>query len=280
VRSARPELTAERITVGSISVSNTGADEDRGLFGRESVTWRVHADASMLVGGIRALLLQSLHPLVMAGVAVHSEYLNRPWERFERTVSFISTVTYGTTTEALGAIASVRRVHERVVGRAPDGRWYTAADPELLAWVYGCSIDSFLRAYLRYGAHLDRSEQDQYVREASRVGELLGVTDPPRDRDELTACVSDRPCLTAGAQARQAVRFLLFPPLRAPARLAYAVAAAAAVELLPQWARRKLRLPVLPLTGPLLVRPAALALLTTLRVMDPDPAVLASAWGR
>ncbi len=263
-----------------ISVANIGADDDRGFFDRESVTWRVHGDVSMLVGGLRALLLQSLHPLVMAGVADHSDYRNRPWDRFERTVTFISSVTFGTTREALDAIASVRRVHERVFGRAPDGRWYTAADPELLGWVYACSIDSFLYAYLRYGGRLNRSEQDQYVREASRVGELLGVIDPPRDRDELTSWVSDHPGLAAGAQARQAVRFLLFPPLRAPARLPYGVAAAAAVELLPPWARRKLRLPVLPLTGPLLVRPAALALLTALRVMDPDPGVLASAWGR
>lgn len=264
-------------------MSNTDGDDGddgRSLFDPESVTCRVHADASMLVGGIRALLLQSLHPLVMAGVADHSDYRNRPWDRFERTVNFISTVTYGTTAEALAAIDSVRRVHERVVGRAPDGRWYTAADPELLTWVYACSIDSFLRAYLRYGGYLGRSEQDQYVREASRVGELLGVTDPPRDRDELTTLVSDGASLAVGAQARQAVRFLLFPPLRAPARLPYGVAAAAAVELLPQWARRKLRLPVPPLTGPLLVRPAALALVTTLRVMDPDPGILASAWGR
>ena len=234
----------------------------------------------MLVGGLRALFLQSLHPLVMAGVADHSDYRNHPWDRFERTVNFISSVTYGTTAEAMGAIASVRRVHERVVGRAPDGCSYKATDPELLAWVYATSTDSFLCAYLRYGGRLSRSEQDQYVLETSRVGELLGVIDPPRDREELTTCVSDHPRLVAGAQARQAVRFLLFPPLRAPARVPYAVAAAAAVELLPRWARRKLGLPVLPLTGPLLVRPATLALLTTLRVMDPDPGVLAAAWGR
>ncbi len=233
----------------------------------------------MLVGGLRALLLQSLHPLVMAGVADHSDYRSRPWARFERTANFISSVTFGTTAEATSAIASVRRVHERVVGTAPDGRWYSAADHELLAWVYASSIDSFLRAYLRYGGHLERSEQDQYVHETSRVGQLLGVIDPPRDRDQLNAAVSDRPGLIAGAQARTAVRFLLFPPLRAHARLPYAVVAAAAVELLPWWARLKLRLPVLPLAGPLLVRPAALGLLTTLRVVDPDPATLASAWG-
>ena len=251
-------------------------NDDLGLFGPDSVVRRVHGDPSMLVGGLRALLLQSLHPLVMAGVADHSGYRDRPWQRLERTAAFISSVTYGTTSEAMEAIASVRRVHQRVVGVAPDGRSYAAADPELLAWVYACSIDSFLRAYLRYGCHLDLSDQEKYVQETSRVGELLGVVAPPRSRDELGGCLSDRPELAVGAQARQAVRFLLFPPLRASARLPYAVVAAAAIELLPSWARLKLGLPVVPLSGPLMVRPAAFAVLATVRLVAPDARFLAA----
>ena len=106
---------------------------DPGLFGPDSVTWRVHGDSSMFVGGLRALLLQLLHPLAMAGVAEHSDYRRHPDRRLARTAVFVATTTYGTTEEAEAAFAMVRRVHETVVGTAPDGRPYAANDPHLVA---------------------------------------------------------------------------------------------------------------------------------------------------
>ncbi|HYS40081.1 MAG TPA: oxygenase MpaB family protein, partial [Pseudonocardiaceae bacterium] len=111
----------------------------------------VHADASMFIGGLRALLLQSLHPLAMAAVAAHSGYRGDPWGRLQRTAAFIAVTTFGTATDAEAAIERIRAVHDRVHGTSPDGRPYRANDPHLLAWVHVAEVDSFLRCYQRYG---------------------------------------------------------------------------------------------------------------------------------
>ena len=121
------------------------------LFAEASPIRRVHADAAMFIGGIRALLLQSLHPLAMAGVADHSDYRADPWGRLQRTADFLATTTFGTVDMAEQSITMVRRIHEHVTGTAPDGRPYTANDPHLLAWVHVAEVDSFLAAHDRYG---------------------------------------------------------------------------------------------------------------------------------
>lgn len=238
---------------------------DNGLFGPHSVTWKVHGDLAMLVGGLRALLLQTLHPLAMAGVAEHSQYRQDPWGRLRRTAAFLRTTTFGSTAAAEAAIASVRAVHERVRGVAPDGRPYSAGDPHLLMWIHVTEVDSFLTAYQRYGGgQLSPAGADGYVAEMGEVARRLGVAEPPTTTDELRAVMDGfRPELRAGRQARDAVRFLLVPPVAWSARPAYGVIAASAVTLLPAWARCKLSFP--PLIGAdLVVRPTGFALLRTL----------------
>jgi uncharacterized protein (DUF2236 family) len=239
---------------------------DTGLFGPESVTWRVHADAAMFIGGLRALLLQTMHPLAMAGVADHSDYHHDPMGRLWRTSVYVGTTTYGTTAEAEAAVAMVKRVHARVVGTAPDGRSYAANDPHLLTWVHHAEVDSFLAAYQRYGAEpLTRAEADRYVDEMAVLCELFDAEPAARSVAELRAYFhSMKPELRAGRQARDAARWLMVPPLPWPARLAYAVIAPAAVGLLPAATRRSLWLPMAPGVDPLLVRPAARALTRSL----------------
>jgi len=213
---------------------------------------RVHGDAAMFVGGLRALLLQSLHPLVMAGVAQHSGYRDDPWGRLQRTSFFIAVTTFGPAREAERAIARVRGVHRRVHGSTADGRVYTATDPHLLRWVHLAEVDSFLAAYQRYGIgpRLDQSERDAYVADTSVVAARLGVQDPPRSETQLRdQLLGFRPELAGTPQAREAARFLLWQaPLPVAARLPYAALAAAAVGLLPASARWPLRLPYLPAT--------------------------------
>jgi uncharacterized protein (DUF2236 family) len=228
-------------------------------FGPERPIRQVHADASMLVGGIRALLLQTLHPLAMAGVAEHSTYRTDPLGRLHRTGLFLGMTTFGTADEAAAAVARVRGVHRRVRGTLPDGRTYSAGDPDLLRWVHVAEADSFLRAYQRYGrSPLDQEGRDGYVEDLALVGERLGVVDPPRSeaelRDQLDAF---RPELQGSPVAREAARFVLLkPPLALAARPAYGVLAAAAVGLMPRWTRWPLRLPYFPLAEATLVRAA------------------------
>ena len=210
---------------------------------------RVHGDASMFVGGLRALLLQSLHPLAMAGVAEHSDYRGDPWGRLQRTSTFLAVTTFGTARDAQRAVDKVRGIHRRVHGVAPDGRTYQADDPHLLEWVHIAEIDSFLLAYQRYGDRpLDQAGRDAYVADTARVAAALGVPDPPRTEAQLRERLAAyRPELRSSEAARDAARFLLVtPPLPVLARAPYGVLAATSVSMLPGWARLPLRLPYLP----------------------------------
>src|SRR5204862_6051522 len=238
---------------------------------------RVHGDSSMFIGGIRALLLQSLHPLAMAAVAGHSGYRGDPWGRLQRTSYFLAVTTFGRAGDAEEAIGRVRAIHQRVTGIAPGGRPYAASDPHLLTWMHIAEADSFLRAHTRFGARpLDQAGRDGYVADLARIGAELGVPDPPRTEAELADRIAGyRAELAATAQAREAARFLLLsPPLPAVARAPYGMLAAAAVSLLPGWARRPLRLPRLPVTETVLVRPAGHAMVRAIRwATSPPPPV-------
>ena len=248
--------------------------DDLGLFGPDSVVWRVHGDSSMLIGGLRSLMLQTLHPLAMAGVAEHSDYKADPWGRLSRTGRFVGATTYGSTETAERAIRIVRNVHTKVKGTAPDGRPYSANDPHLLLWVHITEVDSFLQAYQAYGTgKLRDAEKDQYVAEMADIARRLGSETPPESVAELNACLEAfRSECKAGPYARETIRFLLLPPVHLMLRGPYGVLAAGAITLLPSWARRELRLPILPLTDPLAVRPAATILTRAIGwLMAADP---------
>jgi uncharacterized protein (DUF2236 family) len=256
-----------------------GSDPDqraRELFEAEGERWFaddrpiriVHADTSMFVGGLRALLLQSLHPLAMAGVAQHSDYQHDPWGRLQRTADFLAATTFGPAEESQRAIDMVHKVHERVTGTARDGRPYEANDPHLLKWVHLAEVDSFLTAHDRYGqVQLSDDQRDGYIADMARIASALGVIDPPRSvaelQDQLRAY---RPELRSSPEAREAAKYLLFSaPLPVVARPAYGLLITAAISLLPVWARIPLRLPWLPVSEKVLVQPAGRVLVTTLR---------------
>ncbi len=256
-------VAGDRTPVRDLTAPVTG---DPGLFGPDSVTWRVHADGSMFVGGVRALFMQTMHPLAMAGVADHSNYRDAPLERLANTANYIGLTTYGTTRQADETIAMVKRVHKKVVGHSPDGRPYAANDPHLLSWIHHALIDSFLRSYQRYGGRpLSADEADEYVAENAAVAERLGCDACLCSVDELDEWLrSERSALRAGRQAREAARFLVAPPLPLAARAPYAVIASAAIGLLPGWVRRDLWVPLPPLVEPLAIRPAAWVLTRTI----------------
>ncbi|MFF9150147.1 oxygenase MpaB family protein [Streptomyces sp. NPDC014861] len=207
----------------------------------------VHGDASMYVGGLAALLLQSLHPVAMAAVWAHSGFRGDPWGRLQRTSTFLAETTFGTADDAERAVERVRAVHGRVTGTTPDGVAYRASDPALLSWVHLAETCCFLRAYQWYGkAPLPAARRDGYVADMASVARRLGIPDPPVTEAALSEELGRRRVeLEATEQSAGTARYLLAsPPLPWPARIPYALLAAAAVDLLPAWARRLVPLPV------------------------------------
>lgn len=225
---------------------------DPGLFGPDSVTWRIHADPSMLVGGLRSLLVQALNPRAMAGVDQHSDYKVDPWGRLRRTSEYVATTTFGDTRSAEAAGAAVRAVHERVRGVDPHtGSAYSAGDHDLLAWVHNVEVHSFLVAYRRYGGRVSDVDADRYVAEMVRAAELVGLSpdEVPHDLAELRTTLQEAPLEVSDA-ARRGMRFILAPPMPALARPLYVIPAAAAIHLLPGRVRRLYGLPWFPPADP------------------------------
>jgi uncharacterized protein (DUF2236 family) len=237
---------------------DTPSDPDPGLYGPDSVTWRVHADPSMALAGFRALLLQALHPLAMHGVLSHSDFRQDPWGRLFRTAEYVGVTTYGTTEQARRAGARVRAIHRRLAGIEPEsGTAYRVDDPALLRWVHCVEVESFLSTAVRCGLRLSEAEQDRYYAEQVTSAELVGL-DPagvPSSIGQMATYFRDvQPQLRVTAGAREAARFVLWPPmpslvqLGTPARPAWAALATAAFAMLPRWARRRYSLPGLPTT--------------------------------
>jgi uncharacterized protein (DUF2236 family) len=239
-----------------------------GIFGQGSVIWRVHGDVTtMMVGGIAALLLQMLHPSVLAGVWDHSDFRHDMLGRLRRTARFIALTTYGSRDEADAAIERVRLVHERVRGSLPSGQAYGANDPHLLAWVHVTEATSFLDAWIRYGEPaMSAADQDRYFAEFARVAEMLGADPIPRTRREAHALMSAmRYELCADERTREVARLVLESRPQAIPNMAFqALIVRAAVDLLPYWARRMHRLRS---TGPVkpLVRAGTSAVANTIR---------------
>ncbi|MFD4370244.1 oxygenase MpaB family protein [Streptomyces sp. NPDC058486] len=234
----------------------------------------VHGDASMYVGGLAALLLQSLHPVAMAAVWAHSGFQGDPWGRLQRTSTFLAETTFGTAADAERAMERVRTVHARVTGTTPGGVAYRASDPALLSWVHLAETCCFLRAYQRYGkAGLPPARRDGYVADMASVARRLGIPDPPRTEAALVGALECRRGeLAATDESAGTARYLLAaPPLPWPARLPYALLAAAAVDLLPPWARRLVPLPVhIRLLLPV-ARPGGRLVIAAIRWVTPPP---------
>lgn len=222
----------------------------------------------MVVGGLAALLLQTLHPLAMAGVADHSNYREDAIGRLRRTAAFVGATTFGTAEQATQAIDDVREVHRHVHGRAPDGRRYSANDPELLTWVHVAEMSSFLAAAERYGPdHFGPDERDQYFAETAMVARSLGARWVPETTNEVESYFKRiRPELYAGPQAKDARDFLLRGVARKPNdRALYVGIVSAALAVVPRWARTELGIPSSRVVDDVMVVPLARAFCGALR---------------
>lgn len=257
---------------------------DPGLFGPDSVAWRVHSDLpAMLIGGVSALFHQMLHPLAMAGVAEHSSYKSDPFGRLRRTAQFVAGTTYGPLALAEELIGHVRSVHQRVVGVAPDGRRYAAFDPELLRFVHTTEVDGFLRSYQRYGrVPLLGKETDRYFAEMREIAERLGAKDVPDSRSAVRDYLREiRRELSLTEQAREAVSFLLRPASSAITdQIGHRIITGAAIDLLAVPVREMLGLADLALVQAGPRRLAAVSFARTLRWAIGPPVLRAIATRR
>lgn len=194
----------------------------RGLFGPRSVTWTVNREGVLVAGGGRALLLQVAHPLVAAGVAQHSSFRERPWDRLYGTLDLTTRIVFGDARESARASRRLRAVHSKVRGVAPDGRPYDALDPDLLIWVWATLVESAMLVYRRYVAPLSAADAAAYYAEQQRFAHACGVPEG--------ACPPDLPAfvdyvehtiaadLEVGEDAREIAGSVLRPPLPAPLR--------------------------------------------------------------
>lgn len=246
------------------------------------VIWHVNGDGAMYPGGIRSLLLQSLHPAAMAGVAGHSGYRSDPWGRLQRTSEFIAMTTYGPIESAERLVNKIRGIHRRVRGNTDTGEPYRASDPHLLAWVHIVETESFLTTFQKFGdRRLTQEEADAYVASAALVGEKLGGENLPRTEAQLRRALEDfRPELRMSPAARDAADFILKePPIPGPAKLGYWMLAAGAIATLPRWAREELDLAWPRLLDPLLLGIGHFATATVRWALN-DPALRDASRGR
>ena len=263
------------------------ARNDVGLFGPDSVTWRVQGDPSSLIGGLRSLLVQALNPLAMAGVDQHSNYKQDAWARLMATSQFIVDTTYGDTPTAMAAIRRVRKVHTYVKGYDPiTGCNYAADDPALLLWVHAVEVHSFLTAYRTFGPGISDADADTYVDEMAQIAILLGAEDDsvPRDAASLTRYLRDQELMVTPA-AKDAMRFILYPPVPwpegrtpqvpggklalIPGRAGWSILGLATIAILPARVRRAYRLPWVPMNPAL--RAAVFGTTRVLSLLLPPP---------
>lgn len=236
-------------------VKEMSEGSDRGYFGPDSAVWYVNGGVPVIVAGVRALLMQTLHPGAMAGVHEHSRYSEDPLGRLAGTVRWVVTTTFGSTESVSSETNRVSRLHDRVTGEYEPGSEaqapirYSAKDQDLVAWVHVVFTDAFLAAHRQWGgaipqATADETGEDRYVREWAQAGRLMGLDSPPTTTQELNTMLRDfAPDLRADDRVKKALVFLTKPPLPPMARLPYKILIGGAIATIPREYRKMLGLP-------------------------------------
>lgn len=192
-----------------------GSPGDPGLIGPDSVSWLVNADlAAVSQAGVAAIVLEILHPSVVAGVQDLSSYREDPFRRARTTLGYVLTTTFGNAQAATRLIEQVKSIHSHINGTRPDGVPYQALDPELLAWVHTAIPWMIMRAFEHTNRPLTAQERDQYLAEQAIIGRMAGADWVPSNTAELDDFVTRmRPKLGVNAQTREFIDFLLTSPL-------------------------------------------------------------------
>jgi len=228
------------------------AGEGPGLYLPTDAPWVAHADLATLVGGVRALLMQALHPGSLAGVRSHSRYKNDPLGRLSGTIRWLTITTYGSHEAIANEANRVNRMHHRVTGEYQNAQGestsYRAVDPDLLRWVHIAFMDSFLRSHQTFSTRPLPGGADSYIRLWSKSVEPLGLTDVPINEAELVYTMSCyRAALTVTDETRETIQWIKNPPLPTTSKPIYALLFQSAVTSLGSEYQEMIGLKSLPL---------------------------------
>jgi uncharacterized protein (DUF2236 family) len=222
-----------------------GEPGDPGLIGPDSVSWELHSDiATIAAAGLGAIIMEILHPAVMAGVYTQSSYRTQTFRRAQATFGYVVITTFGNTVAATRTIERVRAMHERVSGTTPDGRPYRAMDPVLIGWVLTAIPWAIMSAYDRYRRPLRVEEKNRYLAEQAVIGRMGGAGDIPTTVSELDQYIETmRPQLAVNEQTVEFLDFLI-GAVEGPARvnrfeqILRRLSLHASMSLMPDWARK------------------------------------------
>jgi uncharacterized protein (DUF2236 family) len=217
---------------------------DPGLFGPQSVTWKVHADFSaMMVGGLSSLMIQALHPRALAAVWDHSNFRHQLKARLGRTALFVAATTYGSVDLATKHVQRVNAIHAKIKGIDLKGQAYIANEPHLLRWVHLVETISFLNAYQHLALQpLCPSDCDRYVVEMNKVGEMLGATNLPLTfSDAKHAMTQYEPELVFDQRTRETLRSIESYSVDLTEKPFFALILSASFDIVPQWLLQKLQ---------------------------------------
>ena len=242
--------------------------DEPGYFLPTDAPWIVHADFATLVGGVRALLMQALHPGSLTGVAQHSRYEEDPLGRLSGTIRWLTVTTFGSVTAIKNEANRVNRMHDRVSGsyQKSDGTktGYRAADKDLLLWVHIAFMDSFLRAHQNYSLKPIPGGADEYVRLWARSVEPLGLSSAPKSESELLATLNDYyPQLVVTEKTKDVIRWIKNAPLPPLAKPVYKLLFYSALASIPDPYRQLIGIRAAPLW---LLRPVTTSLLRFMRL--------------
>lgn len=247
--------------------------DDPGLFLPSDAPWVIHRDFSTLVGGIRALLLQAMHPGALAGVAQHSRYEQDPLGRLSGTIRWLTVTTFGSKEAVLKEASRVNKMHDRVSGsyQRHQGQevTYQASDQDLLLWVHIAFMDSFLRSHQLYSKAPIPGGADSYVRLWGKSVEPLGLTEVPKSEADLVQTLdSYSDVLRCDERSLAVITWIRNAPLPLTAKPIYLLLFQAALASLPSQIQEQIGIRAWPLW---ILRPLVTNLLAFLRfAIGPD----------
>lgn len=217
---------------------------DPGLFGPQSVVWKVHADFSaMMVGGLSSLMIQALHPRALAAVWDHSNFREQLKARLGRTALFVASTTYGGVVLATQSIQRVNAIHAKIEGIDLKGQPYKANEPDLLRWVHLVEMVSFLNAYQHLALRpLSLADCNQYVVEMNQVGEMLGAVNLPNTLQDVQNAIGQyEPVLTFDHRTRETLQSIENYSVGLTEKPFFSLILQSSFDIMPHWLLEKMK---------------------------------------